>query len=1202
MNSKGTCVFLFFLCSAAGLAADFVTGQAARLVIGQPAFTTESTASGGTIIGAATGLAYAADTLFVADSNRVGATPSNHRVLLFQNLSAVLPAPSAELEATSTCPICVGQASVVLGQPDFITTTETVAATPNGLRLPTAVASDGVHLAVADTNHNRVLIWNSIPTINDQPADVVVGQPDFAANSVTAGPPNARSMRGPQGVWIQNGRLYVADTDNNRILIYNRIPTVNGAAADLVLGQPNFTTAVQADLTQQASALATNLLSPVSVTSDGIRLYVTDLGYNRVLIWNSIPTVNAAPADLAVGQPDLLGAVANNAFTVDANGVQHPVLCATATGADKNGGPTYPALCNGTLNFPRFALSDGQRLFIADGGNDRVLVFNQVPTQSGQAADFVIGQTSGSVDQASDDADSLTTPTSLAWDGVNLYVSDTYNRRILAYSIGQNAIPFAGIRNAASIDIFAVGSIALSGTITAGDSVTVTICGPPAADANTTGCISPAASNASSSGQTIGTDYTYKVQKDDTFDQVVDSLVNAINTGAGDPNVVAAPDPSTQTVLLAARQVGEAGNNVAYTATVSTNATVSAAGAGGTLSHGGDAAKVAPGSLVSLFGVNLSADTAAADASQDQLPTTLAGTEVYFNGIRAPLLYVSPTQINTQIPWEVADSTSINAYVRSIRNGGIVMTTPVAVSIVTQNPGIFARSRPATGPGEGVVLHGSSQATGVILVDGTIQAGDVVTITIEDRSYTYTVLSGDNLDSVRDALVALVNTDPKVSAIAGIAFARNLIIRARLAGPEGNGTPYSVSVTGAAGSSGANLILTPEGSSLCCANIANAPVTPDNPAIPGEVILVYATGLGAPQQDETISSLINTGAKYPDGGPVTQPVNFVSSLAGNKTANVLSAGLKPGTVGVYEVVLQLNSDMPSDPLTQLYIAQDVYVSNIVTFAVTNPADSNAPTPAIPTAAPAATPPAAQNPQPTVAAVANAASYYAAAITPGENIVIFGSGLGPGVLASGSSGGQGNLPTVLAGTQVLFDGIPAPVVYAMANQTSVMVPYEIAGKPTTSMQVLYNGAASNVVSCSVVAQEPGIYTLNSQGFGQAAILNQDGVTVNGAASPAPPGSIVSVYLTGAGVTKPVSVTGSVTPTDGSGLPQPVGSVSATVGGIPASIEYAGAAPGAVSGIAQVNLRIPINAPSGPAVPIAISIGPSSTQTGVTLAVQ
>jgi len=83
--------------------------------------------------------------------------------------------------------------------------------------------------------------------------------------------------------------------------------------------------------------------------------------------------------------------------------------------------------------------------------------------------------------------------------------------------------------------------------------------------------------------------------------------------------------------------------------------------------------------------------------------------------------------------------------------------------------------------------------------------------------------------------------------------------------------------------------------------------------------------------DATIQPLINTGQVYPANGPVTVPVNFVSSLAGGSTANILRAGLKPGTVGIFEILLQLNSSMTTNPVTQLHIAQDIYLSNIVTF-------------------------------------------------------------------------------------------------------------------------------------------------------------------------------------------------------------------------------------------------------------------------------
>jgi len=458
-------------------------------VIGQTTFTSQDSNSSNTILGAASGIAYAADTLFVADSNRVGASPTNHRILLYQNLSGQLPRPTDALTYNSKCPVCVGQATLVLGQPDFTTTTLNLTASSNSLRLPTAVASDGVHLVVADTDHNRVLIWNHIPTTNNSPADVVLGQPNFTTTSVPGNTPSAKSMRGPQGVWIQNGRLYVADTQNNRVLIFNHIPTANATAADVVLGAPDFTTFVEPDLTQQTNNVtASVVLNPVSVTSDGVHVFVTDLGYNRVLIWNSIPTTNGAPADVAVGQPDLVSSVANNAYSTSSTDttvppVETPVLCTVSNGTDVNSNATYPAYCNQTLSFPRFALAANNRLFIADGGNDRVLVFNTIPTTNGAAADIVLGESlatansTGTVTQASDAADSLRTPMSLAWDGTNLYVSDAYNRRITVYSMGANTVPYAGVVNSASINIVAKGTITFAATI-----APTTVTTPPTPD------------------------------------------------------------------------------------------------------------------------------------------------------------------------------------------------------------------------------------------------------------------------------------------------------------------------------------------------------------------------------------------------------------------------------------------------------------------------------------------------------------------------------------------------------------------------------------------------------------------------------------------------------------------------------------------------------------------------------------------------
>jgi hypothetical protein len=928
-------------------AADFTNGQAARLVIGQTTFTSEDPNSSDTVVGGISGLAYAADTLFVADSNQVGSAPSNNRVLLFGSLSSQLPSPTAQLPYDRKCPVCVGQATVVLGQPDFTTTTENLTASQNNLREPTAVASDGVHLVVADTNHNRVLIWNRIPTINNAPADVVVGQPDFVSSGLPSGnTPNAKSMRGPQGVWIQNGKLYVADTQNNRVLIYNQIPTSNGAAADVVLGEPNFTTAIQPNLAAQTtSATASNLLNPVAVSSDGIHLFVTDLGYNRILIWNSIPTANAADADVEIGQPDMVSSVANNSYsgtaatsTSDTTDKETAVLCTVSNGVDGYGNPIYPEFCNYTVSFPRFTLAVDNRLFIADGGNDRLMVFNQIPTQNAQAADYIIGHLGGTVNQAPDSADSLQTPMSMAWDGTNLYVSDTYNSRITVYSMGANTVPYQGVVNAASLAIYANGSVTISGTIQAGDVVTINIGGTASTDS---------AGNPTTIG---GANYTYTVKSTDSFTDTINGVVvndvlaglyaaiTSSDNGAGDPNVTVAVYTSGSQLLFTARTSGPNGNNITYFASAAPSSANSAADitattASANLTGGGDAASVAAGTVVSITGTNLSAGSASAATTQNPLPYNLAGTEVYFNGILAPLFSVSPTQITAQVPWEVNDTTSVNAFVRSVQSDGSVMvTTPVAVTIVPQNPGIYSQSGtpdPVLPSATlGLVYHGSNSAIGVISVDGTPNAGDAATVTIEERSYTYTVQSGDTLDNIRDALVGLINQDPKVTASAAGVFDR-ILLTARVQGPEGDNIPYA-----ATANTGAEVIMTAIGTTLCCSNVAGSLVTPQNPALPGEVVYVYATGLGLPVIADATKNLIQTGIKYPPGSPNTQPVSFVSSLAGGSTADVLSASLLPGSVGIFQVILHLNAGLASNADTTLTIAQDIYVSNVVTFPLT----------------------------------------------------------------------------------------------------------------------------------------------------------------------------------------------------------------------------------------------------------------------------
>jgi uncharacterized protein (TIGR03437 family) len=231
-------------------------------------------------------------------------------------------------------------------------------------------------------------------------------------------------------------------------------------------------------------------------------------------------------------------------------------------------------------------------------------------------------------------------------------------------------------------------------------------------------------------------------------------------------------------------------------------------------------------------------------------------------------------------------------------------------------------------------------------------------------------------------------------------------------------------------------------------------------------------------------------------------------------------------------------------------------------------------------------------------IVNAAGYQSGSVSPGEIIVIFGSFPGPAKIVSLELNSQGNVSTNLSGMEVSFDGIQAPMIYALAGQISCVVPYEVAGKTSTMVQASYQGQLSNSVAVPVAAAVPGIFTANASGSGQGAIINEDG-TVNSATNPAALGSIVEVYATGEGQTNPAGVDGKP---DSAPLPQPVTQpVIARVGGVAASVEYAGGVSGLVAGVLQVNVQIPKGVSTGSAIPIVLSIGGTTSQASVTVAI-
>jgi hypothetical protein len=908
------------LCAGLALSqGGYITGQAARLVIGQTTFTSQNFIGDNNPIlqptqelGSVGGVAFGGDTLFVADSNRLGLLPIMNRVVMYTGVAESWPTPLAPIPAYSgRCPVCVGVGNVVLGQPDFTFASSLPNRTQNGLNLPLAVASDGVHVAVADTANNRIMIWNEIPTSNNQNADVVLGQPDFVTFNLPT-PVTASSLRAPQGVFISNGKLMVADTQNNRVLIWNSIPTKNNQPADLVLGAPNFTTVVNPDQTSNAIFAAPNtLLSPTSVTSDGVHLFVADLGFSRVLIWQTFPTINDQPADVEVGQQDMLTGIEDDSS----------VLCAS-NGTDVNGNPTYPAICGKTFDFPRYALSDGTRLYVADSGNDRILVYNHIPTQNAQEPDEILGEpdefsdlvTSNtslfSPDLAASASNVTPTPTSLAWDGTNLYVADPTDFRIMVFTPANPSVQQNGVVNSASLAIYAFGTVAISGTITPGDVITVTI---------------------------NGTNYTYTVVTNDTAETVVAGLVaviNGSNSGAGDPFVIARQLVGFGTIQLIARVAGTAGNSITLAATVSTDATESVVPSDTQLDGGGTASTLAPGTIVAIEGTGLADGIATTSPTAQNLPIDLGGVEVYVDGIRSPIMYVSPTQINAQIPYEVIDANSSSLYVRTVHaDGSVTVIDAIGLPMASDNPGIYAMSGPE--PRVAYAYHGSSYATGTIAVNGTIEPGDIASVNIEDRSYTYEVQNSDTLFSIRDALIELINANPGEVVVATAAASFEFIrLRAKIPGPEGNGITFNGSSAGpTAGSTGA-VSISATNTALCCANVEGAPITLANPAQAGETIYIYGTGLGLVTPESAKEAIVD-GAAY--NGPANNTASSpVSALTGGSTATVFSAGLAVGLIGIYQIVMEVNSTIVTNPFTQVTISQDIYTSNIVTIPVYQP--------------------------------------------------------------------------------------------------------------------------------------------------------------------------------------------------------------------------------------------------------------------------
>jgi uncharacterized protein (TIGR03437 family) len=613
-------------------------------------------------------------------------------------------------------------------------------------------------------------------------------------------------------------------------------------------------------------------------------------------------------------------------------------------------------------------------------------------------------------------------------------------------------------------------------------------------------------------------------------------------------NTLGGTTTANNSLILSVNTVGLAAGPYAGTVTVT------ATGPGG--------AAVANSPVIIPVTLNVTAGSLTLSSSDLSFPDqTLGGPApasqtVTIGSTGQPLPYTAIANSNNSVAW-----LSVSPASGTTTSG--VLTVAVDGSRLT--PGTYNGTIVVTAPG-----GGNSPAT--INVRFRVNPGTISALT---TTLTFTQAAGGPVPASQNIAVTGSPAPLNFTVASAIVNGVNWLS----ATPASGTTPSSVqvSVNGAAlavaqytgtvtiTSAGA------AGSPITVGVILNVVPPPVLAASATSLSFAYTIGLAAPAaQNLTVTSTGGSG-----NVPVTAQVQYAGAAVQSwLTVTPTASNNTPATFAV--------SVATSGLAAGKYTGQIVIASPIALASVTIPVTLTV----------------TAIPQPVVTAVANAANYATGAVSPGENIVIFGTGVGPAEITSASAVNN-VFPTLVGATRVLFDNFAAPIIYVSSGQTSIMVPYGVAGRTTTSIVVEYSGVQSAALTYNVVSAAPGIYTLNKQGTGPGAILNQDGLTVNGLTAPEKRGNVIAIYMTGEGQTDPQGVDGVVIPAVVSALKKPQQTVTVTIGGVDAVVGYAGSAPGLISGVMQVNATIPLLAPTG-TQPVVVTVGTAKSQSGASAA--
>lgn len=365
----------------------------------QPAVVLGAPAPGGLLLPPAHPTAswlYGPRAVYLDDEIVVVADTGNHRVLIWHGLPHTDGAP----------------ADVVLGQPDDHTEGPAAGGrgADGGMHLPTGIVRDGDRLVIADAWHHRLLIWDTIPTQTDTPPDHVVGQPDSTSvEPNSGGDAGAGTFYWPFGISLIDGRFYVADTGNRRVLIWNDGIPAPGRLPDVILGQPD----EHAREENRGGAITGNSFRWPHAFAGGGPLgeggvWIADAGNHRVLGWNTHPDADR-PADVVLGQPDF------------SSGGEFPYV---------------PQIDR--LRFPYGIASQGADLAISDTANNRILLqpgpIDSLSAQVSLAQPDLAANGENRWDQVA--ADTLCWPYGVHWhrgDSEVMAVADSGNNRVVLW-------------------------------------------------------------------------------------------------------------------------------------------------------------------------------------------------------------------------------------------------------------------------------------------------------------------------------------------------------------------------------------------------------------------------------------------------------------------------------------------------------------------------------------------------------------------------------------------------------------------------------------------------------------------------------------------------------------------------------------------------------------------------------------------------